>query len=449
MVTPAARGRRMSRKQTLYSIVSLLILLLVLLTLGLGQQRVARQQSELTVASEKLLFQYAILREHLIESILTGQYANLAPMAGEMENLRQNLTKLVSGAELETGSQLSFLNQVDLSGLILLLREKAGGGANQEKLRQLQQETRILGERLLLLDRMLGERARRSLVALQAVIIGILALAVCALVAGLLLFSRRLGREKPVPRTGQPDLFRASQMAALGELTGEVAHEINDLSNGVINYAQLLADELADCGTRVEAEKMLGQIIGAGERIGTIAAEILACSESRDQGRQSLELSRVVADVLALLKNRFRRQGILVVRDLPSDLPAIIGNRRQLQQLFVNLLLNAQQALDRRYPVPDENKRLTVDIEPVADENGEWLRIVIIDYGCGMSPEILKRVVEPEFPGTGGPGRGLGLLVCREIVVEHGGRLEITSQPGDHTRVAIDLPRSVGSTDNH
>ncbi len=300
---------------------------------------------------------------------------------------------------------------------------------------------------MLLLDRMVGERARQSLVSLQAVIIGILALAVCALVAGLLIFSRRMGRNKPIPRTGRPDLFRASQLAALGELTGEVAHEINDLSNGVINYAQLLADQLADCGTRVEAEKMLGQIIGAGERIGAIAAEILACSESRDQGRQGLELSRIVADVLALLKNRFRRQGITVARDLPDDLPAITGNRRQLQQLFVNLLLNAQQALDRRYPGPDENKRLDIGIEAVADDDGEWLRTVIVDYGCGMSPEILRQVVEPDFSETGGPGRGLGLRVCREIVVEHGGRLEITSQAGDHTRVTVDLPRSAVASD--
>jgi len=428
-------------------IVSLLVMLLVLLFLGLGQQRAARQQAELTSASGKLLFQYAILREHLIDSILTGQYGNLASMAGEMEDFRQNLTALVDGDALEAGSRLTFLNQVDLAGLILLLRETAGGDADQEKLRQLQRETRLLGERLLLLDRMVGERARRSLVSLQAVIIGILALAVCGLVVGLLVFSRRLGRNKPVLRTGRPDLFRASQLAALGELTGEVAHEINDLSNGVINYAQLLADQLADCGTRVEAEKMLGQIIGAGERIGAIASEILACSESRDQGRQGLELSRVVTDVLALLKNRFRRQGITVARDLPDDLPTITGNRRQLRQLFVNLLLNAQQALDRRHPSPDENKRLEIGIEAVADEDGEWLRTVIIDYGCGMSEETLRQVVEPDFSGTGGPVRGLGLAVCREIVVEHGGRLEITSQSGDHTRVTVDLPSSAAGSD--
>jgi len=432
----------MSRKKTLIGTVSLIALLLVLLIMGLGQQRAARQQAELTTASEKLLFQYAIIREHLIDSILTDQYGNLAPMAVEMENFRQNLATLVSGAELPDGSRFAFLNQLDLSGLILLLRDTAGGHANQENLRQLQRETRILGEHLLLLDRLVGERARRSLVALQAVIIGILALAVCGLVVGLLLNFRRKEQGKALLRGGQPELIRASQLAALGELTGEVAHEINDLSNGVINYAQLLADELADCGTRLEAEKMLGQIIAAGERIGVIAAEILACSESRDQGRQNLELGRVVVDVLALLKNRFRRQAIIVERDLPSDLPPIIGNRRQLQQLFVNLLLNAQQALDRRYPGPDENKRLTIEIESVEEEDADWLRTVIVDYGCGMSPETLRQVVAPEFSGGGVADRGLGLRVCREILVEHGGRLEITSQQGDHTRVVVDLPRS-------
>jgi signal transduction histidine kinase len=429
----------MSRR-VLVCIVALIVLLMVLLGLGLGQRHVARRQGELAAATEKVLFQYAIMREHLIESILTGQYEKLAPLAGEMEDFRQNLTELVAGAGLPATSQLAFHNQVDLSGLILLLRETAGNSAPQENLRRLQRETRLLGERLLLFDRMVGEQARRGMVALQAVIIGLLALAVCGLVAGLFFFPGWPRRAPPAIRGAPPDLFRASQLAALGELTGEVAHEINDLSNGVINYAQLLADELADCGGRLEAEKILGQIIAAGERIGVISGEILACSENREPGRQNLELGRVVADVLALLKNRFRRQGITVERDLPADLPLISGNRRQLRQLFVNLLLNAQQALDRRYPGPHENKRLSVAIEMVAEEGREWLRIAIVDYGCGMSPETLRRVVESDSSGAGGAGRGLGLLVCREIVLEHGGRLRITSRAGDHTRVVIDLP---------
>lgn len=432
----------MTLKKPLVITISLtLLLLLLLLALGIGQQVGMRHRRQVVEESEKVLFQYAIIREHLIESILAGQTGNLAVLAGEMESFRQNLTTLVARADLPAESQLTFLNQVDLSGIILLLRETQVGAADADKLRQLQRETRVLGERLLLFDRLVSGQAQRSLVGVQAVVIGVLALLVGGLLGAMLLLYRRLGLGKtdnsPVPT----DIFRASELSALGELAGEVAHEINDLSNGVINYAQLLSDELAECGDRPEAEKMLGKIIGAGERIGAISGEILACSESRDQGRQPTDLSRVVADVLSLLKSRFRGQGILVNRDLPDNLPAVSGNRRQLRQLFLNLLLNAQQALERRYPGPDGGKRLEIGASVFRDGNLEWLRTIINDYGCGMTPEMLKQAFSPDFTTRrSGTGTGLGLPVCREIVREHGGRLLINSVAGDHTEVIVDLP---------
>lgn len=432
----------MTLKKPLVITISLTLLLLVLLlTLGVVQQVGLRHRQQVVEESEKVLFQYAIIREHLIESILAGQIGNLSGLAGEMESFRQNLTVLVAKADLPAESQLTFLNQVDLSGIILLLRETHGGDVDADKLRQLQRETRILGERLLLFDRLVSGQAQRNLVGVQAVVIGVLALVVGGLLGAMLLFYRRLDLRTPANQPVPPDIFRASQLSALGELAGEVAHEINDLSNGIINYAQLLSDELAECGDRPEAEKMLGKIIGSGERVGTISSEILACSESRDQGRQPTDLGRVVADVLSLLKSRFRGQGIVVNRDLPDNLPAVPGNRRQLRQLFLNLLLNAQQALERRYSGPDAGKRLEIGASLFRDGESEWLRTVITDYGCGMTPEMLKQAFNPDFttrsPGT---GTGLGLPVCREIVREHGGRLFITSVVGEHTEVVVDLP---------
>lgn len=432
----------MTLKKPLVITISLtLLLLLLLLALGIGQQVGMRHRRQVVEESEKVLFQYAIIREHLIESILAGQTGNLAVLAGEMESFRQNLTTLVARADLPAESQLTFLNQVDLSGIILLLRETQVGAADADKLRQLQRETRVLGERLLLFDRLVSGQAQRSLVGVQAVVIGVLALLVGGLLGAMLLLYRRLDLGKTDNSPVTTDIFRASELSALGELAGEVAHEINDLSNGVINYAQLLSDELAECGDRPEAEKMLGKIIGAGERIGAISGEILACSESRDQGRQPIDLSRVVADVLSMLKSRFRGQGILVNRDLPDNLPAVSGNRRQLRQLFLNLLLNAQQALERRYPGPDGGKRLEIGASVFRDGNLEWLRTIINDYGCGMTPEMLKQAFGPDFTTRrSGTGTGLGLPVCREIVREHGGRLLINSVAGDHTEVIVDLP---------
>jgi signal transduction histidine kinase len=433
----------MTLKKSPAIIIAATSLLLLVLLMGAIQQVGLRHRRQVVEESEKVLFQYAIIREHLIESILTGQTANLAGLAGEMESFRQNLTSLVARADLPAESQLTFLNQVDLAGIILLLRETHASEPGGDRLRQLQRETRILGERLLLFDRLVSGQAQRSLVGMQAVVIGVLALLVGGLLLTMLLTYRRVDPGKSDERLLRPDLLRGSQLAALGELTGEVAHEINDLSNGVINYAQLLSDELAECGDRPEAEKMLGRIIGAGERIGAISGEILACSESRDQGMQPTDLSRVVADVLSLLKNRFKGQGIAVNRDLPDHLPMVSGNRGQLRQLFLNLLLNAEQALERRYPGPDGGKRLEIGASVYREGNTEWLRTVIIDYGCGMDPEQLQRAFEPDFTTRAtAPGTGLGLPVCREIVREHGGRLFITSVAGEHTEVVVDLPNS-------
>lgn len=432
----------MTVKKTLAVTVGLtLALVLLLLALGAGQQVGLQQRQAVVAETEKVLFQYAIIREHLIESILTGQTTSLAGLAGEMESFRQNLTAVVARADLPAESQLAFLDQVDLAGIILLLRQS--GGDEPERLRRLQRETRLLGERLLLFDRLVSGQAQRNLVGLQAVVIGVLALVVGGLVGGMLLFYRRLEPESVAAPAVGPDLFRASQLTALGELAGEVAHEINDLSNGIINYAQLLTDELAECGDRPEAQKTLARIIGGGERIGAISGEILACSEGRDQGRQPTDLGRVVADALSLLKHRFRGQGIAVSRDLPDHLPAVVGNRRQLRQLFLNLLLNAQQALERRYPGPDPGKRLEIGAEVLREGEAEWLRTVIVDHGCGMTPEMLERIGDPA--GTARPpggGGGLGLPVCREIVREHGGRLSVRSVFGDHTEVVVDLPLS-------
>ena len=429
---------RMTLKKPLAITVGFAALVLVsLLALGVGQQLGLKHRRQVIEESEKVLFQYAIIREHLIESVLTGQTGKLAGLAGEMESFRQNLSALVARVDLPPESQLSFLNQIDLSGIVLLLREIDSVEKDAEKLRRLQRDTRVLGERLLLFDRLVSGQAQRDVVGVQAVVIGVLALLVCGLLGFMVLSYRRLEPERPVERVVAPDIFKASQQAALGELAGEVAHEINDLSNGIINYAQLLTDEFAGCGDRPDAEKMLGKIIGAGERMGAISGEILAYSESLDQGKQPTDLGRVIADVLSLLKSRFRGQGIVVDRDLPGNLPTIPGNRRKLRQLFLNLLLNGQQALERRYPGPDASKRLEVTVGVFREGGQEWLRTVLVDYGCGMSPEMLKQIFDP---APGFSGRGLGLPVCREIVREHGGRLSISSAVNDHTEVTVDLP---------
>ncbi|MDA8163711.1 MAG: GAF domain-containing protein [Desulfobacteraceae bacterium] len=182
-------------KKTLSVTVALVTLLLAgMLALGIRQYQLQRHQQEIIGQSGQLLFQYSVIREHILESIVNGGPARLQPVSGEVEAFHADLARMMANPFVPDDYKLAFASQVDLPGLMLLLRNLQGETISSAESRHLNELTRNLGERLVLFDHMVLEHAKRQVIDFQTTVIGILALAVVGLT--LLLFSgyRRLAK---------------------------------------------------------------------------------------------------------------------------------------------------------------------------------------------------------------------------------------------------------------
>ncbi|MBU0484360.1 MAG: hypothetical protein KKB30_07585 [Proteobacteria bacterium] len=467
------------KKSITLSCFIIFIVLGCLLTLWFRQRQTIEHHQAIVEQTEKVNFQFAIIREHIIESILGGNLQQLPGIAQEMEGLNQNISKIIANAHIPDEYKLTFINQINIPGTILLIRQIDSDKPDPEKLRQLNQETRVLGERLMLFDRVTLNYAKQSIFALQSIIIGTLALSVFTLVIVMTIFYRRMAvpimslarqtaevkdgksADLSMPpgcaetdalatftkdlldyrETGRAEIFRASQLASLGEMAADVAHEINNLSNGIINYAQILADENDDDKLQPDHNLLVGKIIKEGERIASISGKLLSYSESQFVGHEQLDLNQLIEEALALTQHRFRSDGIQVIKQLQPELPAFSGNAQQIKHLFLNLINNSRHALNLRFPGKDDKKLLEVQSEIVISKGEKCLRATITDHGQGISPQDIEHVFDPNFstkpPGT---SSGLGLSISREIAAEHKGKIWIDSEVDDHTTVRIDLP---------
>ena len=131
--------------------------------------------------------------------------------------------------------------------------------------------------------------------------------------------------------------------------------------------------------------------------------------------------------------------------DVPDDLPALRCRGRQIEQVLVNLLSNARDALNARFPIADEEKRVLVKAFPLWHPGNGWQRLTVEDRGVGITTSNLDRVLDPFFTTKPrGEGTGLGLSISHGIITDHGGRMTIESEPGAFTRIHIDLPPEAG-----
>jgi len=180
-------------KKTIHAIaVSVALILVALMGLGIKQYQLYRNHVEISRQTERLIFQFAIIREHVSDNLLEGQYAGLASVGAELEELNLNLAAVIGNRLIDDNYKLTLANAVDLPGLVLLVRKISAGPVRPEHLRQLNTEIRTLGERLMLFDRVLVEHGKRELISFQNVVIGALAMVVSLIIGLLLFFQRRL-----------------------------------------------------------------------------------------------------------------------------------------------------------------------------------------------------------------------------------------------------------------
>ena len=234
------------------------------------------------------------------------------------------------------------------------------------------------------------------------------------------------------------ETMRAGQLASIGELAAGVAHEINNPINGIINYAQILQDDLAESDPGVE---MLDRIIKEGERIAYIVRNLLFFARQREEEAEVVGIEAIIQDSLALIKHQLQKDGVNIHTDIPEDLPAIRVHPQQLQQVFLNLLSNARYALNQRYPGRDPDKKVEIRCRAMQSQGRTVVRTEITDYGTGIPSELLPQIFEPFFSSKkSGEGTGLGLSISAGLVRDFQGELRVESKLGEHTTMTIDLP---------
>ena len=235
----------------------------------------------------------------------------------------------------------------------------------------------------------------------------------------------------------------SSRLAVLGELSAGIAHEISDLNNGIINYAQILFDNIRyqGQGQDEDDDRILDKIIDGGERIASIVRPLIRYGREGDAAGEFLPVTTVLEDTVTLVGYYFSSQGILLQVEMEENLPAVPVKAQQMQKVFFDLLFNGRQALNKRYSGKDPNKKILVGGKYVVEGDRRALELSFEDRGDGMNPEEVKQVFDSSY-ATQKLHNGVkhGLAGSRQIVESHGGSLGVESKPGESTRVVVRFP---------
>ena len=228
--------------------------------------------------------------------------------------------------------------------------------------------------------------------------------------------------------------LQAERLAAMGKLAGEIAHEINNPLGGIMLYGNLLKEDLpAESPLLAHVDK----IIKLATRCRIIAKALLNFGRPEDGLEEWVDLNRVLLDMFALIEDHRLFRGIEVSWELEDGLPLVQGNRSQLEQVVLNLIINAGEAMEGR-------GRLSLRTYTFRNE---LVVLEVEDTGPGIPKELQERIFEPFFTTkSGGKGTGLGLSICHGIVKRHGGSIEVESNPSKGTIFRVKLPRLHGDT---
>jgi two-component system NtrC family sensor kinase len=234
-------------------------------------------------------------------------------------------------------------------------------------------------------------------------------------------------------KTTQSQLLHSGKLAAVGALAATVAHEINNPLTGVYTYIKLMERKIGQgqYGTE-DVEKYRGYLDTMRrevERTTAIVQNLLDFTRPKEPVRKRLDLVNVVEESLSLIRNKLSLNNVEVV-NLMKPLPEILADPAHMKQVFLNLLINACEAMENGG---------TLTIRSVFSEGENTATVAVRDTGVGIGPENLARIFDPFF-STKEKGTGLGLSVVNGIVTRHNGKVEVDSTPGKGTEVRVTLP---------
>ncbi|MFZ1059510.1 MAG: ATP-binding protein [Candidatus Rokuibacteriota bacterium] len=231
---------------------------------------------------------------------------------------------------------------------------------------------------------------------------------------------------------------QAEKLAALGTLSAGLAHELNNPVGIISSRIDLMLQEAEELGLPPQVRQDLEVLHRHSQRVARIARGLLSFARQSPGDRGLLDLNGVVEDTLLLLEKQVSKEGITVRRSLAPDLPPMQGDSNALQQVVLNLLTNARDAMG-------DGGEIRIETGTVASRPG-WLRLVVADNGPGIPLHRLPRIFDP-FYTTKAQGTGLGLSVSYGIVREHQGTIDVQSQPGKGTTFTLTFP--VVATEDH
>ncbi len=232
-------------------------------------------------------------------------------------------------------------------------------------------------------------------------------------------------------KTTQAQLVQSEKLSAVGEFVAGVAHELNNPLAAVMGFSELLKDADVDEKHR----RHLDLIFKSATRCKKIVQSLLSFARRHQPERKPVSVNRLLEEVVEIVAYQLRSSNVELVQQLSPKLPLVLADGHQLQQVFLNLINNARQAIEAHQP----SGRITITTEV----KNRWLRIAIRDSGPGIAAENLTRIFDPFFTTKEvGKGTGLGLSLCYGLIKEHGGNITVTSQPGAGATFTIELPAS-------
>ena len=227
-------------------------------------------------------------------------------------------------------------------------------------------------------------------------------------------------------------LAKAQRLTALGELVSTTTHEFNNVLMTILNYAKMGVRH-KDAATR---DKCFDKILASATRAATITNTVLGMARNRSAGQEPTDLTKLVDDTLLLLEREMNKYRVVLEKTY-QPIPQAYVNGNQIQQVLLNLLINARQAMPG-------GGRLWIKL--LYDAQNDMIDLVIRDNGCGIPADKLPRIFDSFYTTKSGPdasgkgGTGLGLSMCHDILESHHGRIRVESTVGKGTAFTLKLP---------
>jgi signal transduction histidine kinase len=226
-------------------------------------------------------------------------------------------------------------------------------------------------------------------------------------------------------------MVESHKLRAVGTLTAGVAHELNNPLNNIMLTAHTMLEDHKDL-SEDELLEMVNDLINEADRSRSIVRNLLDFARESESVSEPLDLGALVNDTIKLALNQVKVSGAKIETQIQPDLPKTRGDNQQLKQVFLNLILNALDAVDK-------DGKIIISVKK--SETAGFLAVQVEDNGCGIPAHILPNIFDPFFTTKGpGKGTGLGLSVSHGIITMHGGQINLETEEGKYTRFTVTLP---------